>query len=109
MAFVPSSIASSLRNEQQHTTTTLFDNKDSDSDEDNWLDRPFFDPEKVEEDSPLYQLAQWVQNDYETVEAIVAGLVLVVSVTLTQELLRMTLYQDKYVPFIQGGAQGNLF
>jgi hypothetical protein len=69
---------------------------------DTWLDQPFFEPESVSEKDPqwMQQLASWIQNDYETVEAVYAATFLAFMVILTQEAVRIQLYGwDHYVPF----------
>jgi len=82
--------------------------KNGDENDDEWLDEfldtPFFDPDKVLEDEKetnplLNKLARFVKEDYNTFEALYVGAIFVVLVILSQELLRMSLYGDKYVPF----------
>lgn len=83
------------------------DDDDSRRDATNWndfLDRPFFDPSRVSKRSPLRWFADLVQTDYETAEALFASSFLFVLVILTQEILRMQLYGDDYVPFHRGGG-----
>lgn len=78
---------------------------------DELLDKPFFDPDAYAEDdtSPLGRLATFVKSDYELAETIFAGSLFVILLLVTQELLRMELYGDNYVPFLKGGASGKLF
>ena len=87
---------------------------------DEFLDRQFFDPDKVIEDnndddttssSPAFirWFANLVKNDYETAEALYAGTFFVFLVILTQEALRWQLYGDNYVPFASGRSVGSLF
>jgi hypothetical protein len=76
---------------------------------DTFLDKAFFEPSKVQEDSPLRGFANLVENDYETAEILFAGSFFVVLLVITQELLRMQLYGDSYVPFLHGGGKGTLF
>lgn len=98
--------------------------KDDDSDDrdegkdprslDEFLDQPFFDPDQYQDDdrSVLGRLASFIKRDYELAETIYAGLIFVVLVIVSQELLRIQLYGDQYVPFksISGLARnGKLF
>ena len=76
---------------------------------DTFLDKAFFDPSKVQEDSTLRGFANLVENDYETAEILFAGSFFVVLLVITQELLRMQLYGDSYVPFLHGVGKGSLF
>lgn len=78
---------------------------------DELLDEPFFDPDQVMDDDPLpvRWFANLVKNDYNTAEALFAGFFFVVLVIFSQELLRMQLYGDNYVPFQAGVKPGQLF
>jgi hypothetical protein len=81
---------------------------------DEFLDTPFFDPQKVLEDeenaNPFAKvLAKWVIEDPETSEVVLAGSFFVVLVILSQELLRMQMFGDSYVAFTRGGGSGSLF
>lgn len=78
---------------------------------DEFLDKPFFDPEDYDEndDSFLGRFASLVRNDYETAEFLYVGVVFIFLVILTQEVLRMQLYGDGYIPFSSGGGSGKLF
>jgi hypothetical protein len=80
---------------------------------DTFLDTPFFDPNRVanDEKSPplLRKFAQFVQNDYPTAEAIFTGIFFVMLMVVGQELVRMQIYGDNYVPFTKGVLPGNLF
>jgi len=72
-----------------------------------FLDRPFFVPEKVDDKSPLKWFANLVENDYQTAEALFASLFITGMVIVTQEVLRMQLYgPDNYIPFSKGGGGG---
>lgn len=93
------------------------DNRDDDEEEnktkepkslEEFLDQPFFDPDAYSEDdsSVLGRLASFVKNDYELAETIYVGLIFVVLVIVSQELLRMQLYGDQYFPFKSSGAMG---
>jgi hypothetical protein len=72
---------------------------------DSFLDTPFFDPSS-KNNGPLQWFANLVDSDYETAEALYAGVFFVILVVLTQEILRMQLSGDAYVPFRHGGASG---
>lgn len=79
---------------------------------DELLDQSFFDPDKVTEDdpAPLRWFADLVKNDYATAETLFAGLVFVVLVVVSQELLRVQMFGlDGYVPFQAGVKPGQLF
>lgn len=76
---------------------------------DEFLDQPFFDPSKVEEGSPLRWFADMIENDYETAEALYVGLIFFILVVIGQELLRIQLYGDNYVPFKTVVGSGRLF
>lgn len=103
------------RNENNRSKLTL-EEKIND-----FLDRPFFDPEKILEEendgesssSSSSFIGKWktkfalfVTSDYETAEALYVGLYLTLMVIGTQELLRMQMYGDNYVPFVRGGKFG---
>ena len=77
---------------------------------DNLLDKQFFDPEAYGESDtgPLAWFANFVKRDYEFAETVYVGVYLTVLVIVTQEVLRMQLYGDKYMPFTRIG-DGNLF
>ena len=73
-----------------------------------FLDREFFNPKDVKEGSPLKWFADLVENDYATAEALYTSFFIAVMVLITQELVRMQVYGDKYVPFQKLG-DGSLF
>ena len=66
------------------------------------LDTPIFDPEKSNG-----WFADLVRNDYNTAEALYAGLIIAAGVIASQEALRFVMYGSGYVPFHGGG--GKLF
>jgi hypothetical protein len=79
-----------------------------------FLDTPFFDPDQVVNDpnSPplLKGIAAWVQKDYATAELILTGVLFVLLIIASQELLRIQMYGvENYVPFTKGVLPGNLF
>lgn len=85
---------------------------------DEFLDRPFFYPDEYDDNdetdkSILAKFARLVKSDYELAETLYVGIMFVVLVILSQELLRMQLYGDAYIPFAsRGGAitgSGRLF
>jgi hypothetical protein len=81
-------------------------NKQSDSDSneksdinawDSFWDQSYFDPTKVPPSSPLYKLAQWVQRDYETAEAVLTAGFFVILIVIAQEVVRYNLYPERYL------------
>jgi hypothetical protein len=79
-----------------------------------FLDTPFFDPDQVVKDpnSPplLRRIAAWVQEDYATAELTATGVLFVVLIIASQELLRIQMYGlENYVPFTKSVLPGNLF
>ena len=98
-----------LFNEQQPNDG---DNKEEEMQSiDDFLDRPFFDPDAVTEDDPqpIRWFADLVKNDYAAAETLYAGAIFVVMVIVSQELLRMQIYGDGYIPFQAGVKPGQLF
>jgi hypothetical protein len=69
------------------------------------MDEPLFDPDSPSNVNNWY--ANLVKNDYDTAEALYAGLVITLGVISSQEALRMVKYGAAYVPFY--GAGGSLF
>ena len=88
------------------------ENKDSDQDKniaeriDEFLDRPFINLEDDENESNWF--ANLIKNDYDLAEALFTSGFLTAMVILSQELLRMQMYGDNYIPFHSGGG-GKLF
>jgi hypothetical protein len=80
---------------------------------DAFLDRPFFDPAVFDEgdESFLGKFANLVKTDYELAETLYVGVLFVILIIATQEVLRIQLYGDAYSPFARGGggAGGKLF
>jgi hypothetical protein len=80
---------------------------------DEFLDKPFFEPDKVlkdENSNPLLRkFAAFVLGDYEFAEALLTGIFFVVLIIITQEALRMQLNGANYVPFTKGSIPGSLF
>lgn len=78
-----------------------------------FLDRPFFEPDKVLEDESsnplLKRLASFVVDDYAKAEAMLSAMFFVVLIVFAQEALRMQLYGGNYEPFSRGVLPGNLF
>mmetsp|Transcript_15607 Transcript_15607/g.25649 ORF Transcript_15607/g.25649 Transcript_15607/m.25649 type:complete len:159 (-) Transcript_15607:144-620(-) len=71
-----------------------------------FLDTPLFDPDS--ESNQENWFANLVKNDYDSAEALYVGIVGIVGVIVSQEMLRIVKYgADNYVPFGHGG--GNLF
>jgi hypothetical protein len=55
----------------------------------------------------LTKFAKLVKQDYELAETLFVGTFFVVLIIITQELLRMQLYGDTYIPFMGGdGVRG---
>jgi hypothetical protein len=109
-----------------HAAQQLYSNLSNENDEgekeaskkgsfdmDEFLDTPFFDPDKVLKDANsnplLKKFAAFVQQDYEFAEVVLTGLFFVVLIIITQELLRMQLNGANYVPFTGGSIPGSLF
>ena len=107
-ALIP--LTAARNNEDQDSKDSDDPSNDEHSDRqslDDFLDTPFYDPQQVLEDENSSDLskkfANFVTGDYETAEAVLVGAYFVVLVIVTQELLRMQLYGDQYVPFSRGG------
>jgi hypothetical protein len=100
-----------IRADPKETTTTATPPEPFDLD--TFLDTPFFDPDQIanDETSPpiLRKFAQFVQNDYPTAEAILTGIFLAMLILVGQELVRMQIYGENYVPFTKGVQPGSLF
>jgi hypothetical protein len=95
-------------------TTSSSAERDDEFDIDAFLDTPFFDPQQILDDETsncmLRRLASFIQNDYETAEIIMAGIMFVVLIVASQEMLRIQYYGwDNYVPFTKGINPGRLF
>jgi hypothetical protein len=72
---------------------------------DSFLDQEFFNPSRVNENSPFKWFANLVERDYETAEALYASIIIVMLVIVSQELLRMQINGlHHYVPFTRGAA-----
>ena len=86
-------------------------NSNNNNEDENFLDKPFFNPDEYDDDdtSLLGRFANLVKSDYEMAETLYVGILFVVLLVVTQELLRMQLYGDAYIPFVKGGASGKLF
>jgi hypothetical protein len=85
-----------------------FNENDEESEFDKMLDRQFFEPNEVGEESPFKWFADLVENDYDTAESLYAGGFLVFMVIVSQELFRMQIHGSSYVPFHSGGGAGGL-
>ena len=79
---------------------------DNDDDNDFLLDKMFFNPDEYNENDtgPLAWFANLVKSDYELAETLYVGTMVVVLVIATQEVLRMQLYGDAYMPFTRVGS-----
>lgn len=104
---------SNLSNDNDEEEKTEEETKKGSFDMDEFLDTPFFDPDKVLKDqnsNPLLKkFAAFVQGDYEFAEAVLTGIFFVVLIIITQELLRLQLNGANYVPFTRGAIPGSLF
>ena len=91
----------------------LFIQQDDENDTsiDEIVDRQFFDPDSYDEtdESFLGKLAQFVKSDYELAETLYVGIIFVMLVIVSQELLRFQMYGDGYVPFKSGSMSGRLY
>lgn len=78
---------------------------------DEFLDRPFFDPSRYEEDDKSLpgRFANLIKSDYPLAEAAFSTVYFLVLVVVAKELLRIQLYGSEYIPFTQGVAPGKLF
>lgn len=71
-----------------------------------FLDTPLFDPDSEANQDNWF--ANLVKNDYDSAEALYVGIIGIIGVIVSQEMLRVVKYgADNYVPFGHGG--GNLF
>ena len=105
--------------EEEKTTDETFVEKERTStknesfDLEEFLDKQFFDPEKVLEDesSPLWlqRFASFVVDDYEKAEVVLAGALIAILIIVAQEVLRLQLYGENYEPFRAGIQSGRLF
>jgi hypothetical protein len=93
-------------------------NKEEDNDSfQEKLDNLFFDPDQVlkdnDEGQPQNPISLWfanlIKNDYELAESFFAAAFISTMVIISQELLRMQMYGDHYIPFSKGSSPGSLF
>lgn len=70
-----------------------------------FLDKPFFNPDDPSNDTNWF--ANLVKNDYDSAESLYVGIIVIIGVVVSQELLRIVKYGGGYVPF--GGGGGKLF
>ena len=86
--------------------TNQNENKSVESQINTLLDTPLFDPDAESNQDNWF--ANLVKNDYDSAEALYVGIIGIVGVVVSQEMLRVVKYgADNYVPFGHGG--GNLF
>ncbi len=91
------------KNNQQKNVN---ENESVESQINTFLDTPLFDPDSEANEDNWF--ANLVKNDYDAAEALYVGIIGVVGVVISQEMLRIVKYgADNYVPFGHGG--GNLF
>mmetsp|Transcript_8261 Transcript_8261/g.10625 ORF Transcript_8261/g.10625 Transcript_8261/m.10625 type:complete len:156 (+) Transcript_8261:35-502(+) len=79
-----------------------------------FLDTPIFDPDEEIRDGGIFSpLKSWfsslVKNDYAFAESLYVGLIFFVLVVFSQELLRMKIYGENYIPFTRGSTSGGLW
>jgi len=79
-----------------------------------FLDTPIFDPdEEIREGEIFSPLRSWfsslVKNDYAFAESLYVGFIFFVLVVFSQELLRMKIYGENYIPFTRGSTSGGLW
>lgn len=73
-----------------------------------FLDTPIINIEDDNEDDNANWFKTLLKNDYDLAEALYTSAFLTIMVVLSQELLRMQMYGENYVPFKSGGG-GQLF
>jgi hypothetical protein len=113
--------ASDQKNNADDDSDQKADSKSLQESIDFFLDRPFFDPDKVLDNqtkeirerpersiNPLVWFANLVKNDYQTAEALYAAGFISIMVVIAQELLRIVKYGDAYHPFLNVSS-GSLF
>lgn len=67
---------------------------------DEMLDKPFFDPDSVPDDTSIFSwFANLIKQDYVTAEALYVSTFFALMVVVGQELLRMYVHGEKYIPF----------
>lgn len=71
---------------------------------DTFLDTPFFDPNDENLPPFLQPLANFVRQDYPTAELVMSGTFIAFMIVVSQEMVRMQLYGDRYIPFSAGGS-----
>jgi len=79
-----------------------------------FLDTPIFDPDEEVRDGEIFSpLKSWfsslVKNDYAFAESLYVGFIFFVLVVFSQELLRMKIYGENYIPFTRGSTSGGLW
>jgi hypothetical protein len=73
---------------------------------DNLLDKPFFDPYAPSNDNNWF--ANLVRNDYESAEALYAGVIVILGVVISQQLLRIVKYGGGDINSIFHNGNGHL-
>ena len=74
---------------------------------DNLLDKPFFDPYAPSNDNNWF--ANLVRNDYESAEALYAGVIVILGVVISQQLLRIVKHGGGDINSIFHYGNGQLF
>jgi hypothetical protein len=103
---IPDTTTTNSDNDKQQNTKDDMRSMSFQDQVDDFLDRSFFDPEEFDDsdDSLLGKFARLVKADYELAETLYVGIIFVVLIIVTQEVLRMQLYGDSYIPFVKGSA-----
>ena len=98
---------SNNKNDDKDHDRSPTDKKEEDDNDDDgaaFLDRLFFDPSQVKDNSPFKWFATMVEQDYETAEALYASTIIAILVLISQELIRFQVLGEHYVPFKSGGS-----
>jgi len=103
---IPAFMANNSDDDKNNQQKSMNENESVESQVNTFLDTPLFDPDlEANEDN---WFANLVKNDYDSAEALYVGIIGIVGVIVSQEMLRIVKYgADNYVPFGHGG--GNLF
>lgn len=103
---IPALMANNIDDDKNNQQKNVNENESVESQINTLLDTPLFDPDSEANEDNWF--ANLVKNDYDAAEALYVGIIGVVGVIVSQEMLRIVKYgADNYVPFGRGG--GNLF
>ena len=99
-------MANNSDDDKNNQQKSMNENESVESQVNTFLDTPLFDPDSEANEDNWF--ANLVKNDYDSAEALYVGIIGIVGVIVSQEMLRIVKYgADNYVPFGHGG--GNLF